>query len=51
MELTVRTELTASPHNDLDDADLLYHLEDLVYRETVSALNSTEYVVENISAV
>lgn len=38
-------------YNDLDDADLLYHLEDLVYRETVSALNSTEYVVENISAV
>lgn len=38
-------------YNDLDDSDLLYHLEDLVYRETVSALNSTEYVVENISAV
>lgn len=38
-------------YNALDDADLLYHLEDLVYRETVSALNSTEYVVENISAV
>lgn len=38
-------------YNDLDDANLLYHLEDLVYRETVSALNSTEYVVENISAV
>ena len=38
-------------YNDLDDADLLYHLENLVYRETVSALNSTEYVVENISAV
>lgn len=38
-------------YNDLDDADLLYHLEDLVYRETVSALNSTAYVVENISAV
>ena len=38
-------------YNSLDDADLLCHLEDLVYRETVSALNSTEYVVENISAV
>lgn len=38
-------------YNMLDDAALLCHLEDLVYRETVSALNSTEYVVENISAV
>lgn len=38
-------------YNNLDDADLLYHLEDLVYRETVSALNGAEYIVENISAV
>lgn len=38
-------------YNTLDDAGLLYHLEDLVYRETVLALNSTEYVVENISTV
>ena len=42
---------TVPEYNDLDDTELLYHLEDLVYRETVSALNSTEYVVENISAV
>lgn len=38
-------------YNNLDDTDLLYHLEDLVYRETVSALNGAEYIVENISAV
>ena len=41
---------TVPEYNALDDADLLNHLEDLVYRETVSSLNSTEYVVENISA-
>ena len=42
---------TVPEYSALDDADLLNHLEDLVYRETVSSLNSTEYVVENISAV
>lgn len=42
---------TVPEYNALDDADLLNHLEGLVYRETVSSLNSTEYVVENISAV
>lgn len=35
----------------LDDEQLLIHTEDLVYREVVSAINSEEYFVENVSAV
>lgn len=35
----------------LDDADLLTHVEELVYRETVRSLDSEEYLVENVSAV
>lgn len=35
----------------LDDEQLLVHVEDLVYREAVSAINSEEYFVENVSAV
>lgn len=35
----------------LDDAELLVHVEDLVYRDTVTSLNTDEYVVENVSAV
>lgn len=35
----------------LDDKQLLIHTEDLVYREAVSAINSEEYFVENVSAV
>ena len=35
----------------LDDAKLLAHVEDLVYRDTVASLNSEEYIVENVSAV
>ena len=37
--------------DSLNDENLLYQIEDLVYRETVQALNSEEYVVENVSAV
>ena len=37
--------------NALDDEQLLIHTEDLVYREAVSAINSEEYFVENVSAV
>lgn len=37
--------------DSLSDANLLFQIEDLVYRETVQALNSEEYVVENVSAV
>ena len=35
----------------LDDAELLAHVEDLVYRDTVASLNTDEYVVESVSAV
>lgn len=35
----------------LSDENLLIQVEDLIYRETVNALNSEEYVVENVSAV
>lgn len=35
----------------LDDEQLLIHTEDLVYREAISAINSEEYFVENVSAV
>lgn len=37
--------------NALDDGELLYYVEDLVYTETVNALDSEEYFVENVSAV
>lgn len=38
-------------YNSLDDEQLLAHIEDLVYRDTVEAINSDEYFVENVSAV
>lgn len=38
-------------YDSLSDENLLFQVEDLVYRETVQALNSEEYVVENVSAV
>jgi len=38
-------------YNSLDDPQLLAHIEDLVYRDTVASLNSEEYFVENVSAV
>ena len=38
-------------YNSLDDANLLAHIEDLVYKETVNSLNDTEYLVENVSAI
>lgn len=37
--------------DSLSDEDLLPEVENLVYRETVEALDSEEYVVENVSAV
>lgn len=42
----------AGPHyNALDDTLLLAHIEDLIYTETITALDSEEYFVENVSAV
>ena len=38
-------------YTSLNSEDLLRHVEDLVYRETVLSLNSAEYLVENVSAV
>lgn len=38
-------------YNSLDDEQLLAHIEDLVYRDTVVSLNSDDYFVENVSAV
>ena len=38
-------------YKSLDDEELLRHVEDLVYRDTVTNLNSDEYVVESVSAV
>lgn len=37
--------------DSLSDEDLLLEVENLVYRETVEALDSEDYVVENVSAV
>ena len=37
--------------DSLSDENLLLEVENLVYRETVEALDSEEYVVENVSAV
>lgn len=38
-------------YDSLDDEQLLAHIEDLVYRDTVASLNSDDYFVENVSAV
>ncbi len=38
-------------YKSLDDEKLLRHIEDLVYRDTITSLNSDKYVVENVSAV
>lgn len=37
--------------DSLDDASLHEYIEDLIYSETVNSLNSSEYFVENVSAV
>lgn len=38
-------------YDSLNDANLLAHIEDLVYQETVIALDSTDYLVSEVSAV
>lgn len=48
---TVVWENVEPHYNSLDDALLLVHIEDLIYTETISALDSEEYFVENVSAV
>lgn len=42
----------AEPHySALDDTLLLAHIEDLIYTETITALDSEEYFVEGVNAV
>ena len=42
----------AEPHyNALDDTLLLAHIEDLIYADTITALDSEEYFVESVNAV
>lgn len=38
-------------YNSLDEEELLEYIEDLVYRDTIKSLNSTEYVVESVNSV
>ena len=38
-------------YSSLNDTDLLAHVEDLVYRDTISSLNSADYLVSDVSAV
>lgn len=38
-------------YNSLNDTELLGHIEDLVYRDTVTTLDSTDYLVSDVSAV
>lgn len=38
-------------YKSLSDKNLLAEVEDLVYKETIDAINSEDYVVENVSAV
>ncbi len=49
-ELVVSDEAVPQ-YDSLDDEDLLAYVEDLVYRDAVTSLNSDEYFVENVSAV
>ena len=38
-------------YSSLDDPELLAHIEDLVYRDTIASLNSEAYIVENVTAI
>lgn len=42
---------TQQEFHSLDDEDLLFQVENLVYREAVQTLNNEEYLVENVSAI
>lgn len=44
-------EYNGPQYTSLDEEQLLAHVEDLVYRDTVMSLDSEEYIVENVSAV
>lgn len=49
-ELVVSDEAVPQ-YDSLDNEDLLAYVEDLVYRDAVTSLNSDEYFVENVSTV
>ena len=49
-ELIIREDLDVS-FNGMDDPELLTYVENSVYRDLVSRLNSEEYFVENVEAV
>ena len=51
MEESLELETIDPQYNSLDDPELLAHIEDLVYRDTVSSLNSEAYFVENVTAI
>ena len=48
---TVEFKEVVPEYASLDDENLLSYVENLVYRDTVTSLNSEEYFVENVSAV
>ena len=49
-ELNLSNEVVPE-YDSLDDEDLLSYVEDLVYRDTITSLNSDEYFVEDVSAI
>lgn len=50
-DVSTITKAEALQFDSLDDASLHEYIEDLIYSETVNSLNSSEYFVENVSAV
>lgn len=48
---TIAWEDAEPQYDSLDDPLLLAHIEDLIYAETVTSLNSEEYFVEGVNAV
>lgn len=50
-EVDAQFSETVDEFDDLEDAELLRYMETSVYRETVAALDSNDYFVENVSAV
>lgn len=48
---SIEWEYIEPQYSSLDDPELLAHIEDLVYRDTVASLNSEAYFVENVTAI
>lgn len=48
---SVEWENIEPQYNSLDDPELLAHIEDLVYRDTIASLDSEAYFVENVTAI